>query len=60
MTMTEEITEEIADKALERVNALVAIGMDYKEAAWIIAIDLLLDASELAKAYESKEISNVQ
>jgi hypothetical protein len=48
-------TEEINDKALERVNALVALGMDYKDAAWIIAIDLLLDFTELVKAFNSQE-----
>jgi hypothetical protein len=49
------MTEEITEKALERVNALVALGTDYKEAAWIIGIELLLDSSELAKAFKSQE-----
>jgi hypothetical protein len=49
------MTEEINVKALERVNALVALGMDYKDAAWIIALDMSLDFSELDKALKQQE-----
>jgi hypothetical protein len=41
-------------EALEQVSALVNCGMDYKDAVWDTAIDLLLDFSELREAFESQ------
>jgi hypothetical protein len=55
MTMTEEITEEIADKALEHLKAMVALGADYKDAKYNAAIIFSVDSYDLGVAFESQE-----
>jgi hypothetical protein len=51
--MSEEISEQM-EKALEHLNAMVALGMEYKDAKRNAAIMFNVGAYGLGKAFESQ------
>ena len=53
--MTESMKE-----ALKHLNAMVALGTDYKEARWNAAAIFHVDSYELGKAFEQQEVLDVQ